>query len=100
MNSQMRLQPNDILQMEPIAGFKPGQWIVSGEVEWYNEKLDIAIFATPNREEAGFCQFFYMNDIGGIEKLTKISFEGLTPREQIESYKDTLATIISHLTEQ
>jgi hypothetical protein len=41
-----------------------------------------------------------MNDIGGIEKLTKISFEGLTPKEQIENYKDTLATVISHLTEQ
>ena len=100
MNSQMYLQPNDILKMESITGFKPGRWIVSGEVEWYNDELDIAIFGTPNQEEAGACQFRYMNDIGGVEKLTTISFEGLAPKEQIARYKDTLANIISHLTEQ
>ena len=97
MNSPMYLQPNDILKMEPIKGFKPGRYIDSGEVEWYNEELDIAIFSTPNQEEAGVCPFLYMNDIGGVEKLTTISFEGLTPKEQIAKYKDTLVTIISQL---
>jgi hypothetical protein len=94
MNNEIYLQPEQVLEMEPIMGFKPHMDSMSGTVEWVSDDLDLFVYATPNWEDEGRCPIEYYDGDDNHTYVGSISFTGRDIETQKKEYREIVTQII------
>ena len=94
MNNEIYLQPEQVLEMDPIMGFTPRMDGMSGTIEWVSDDLDLFVYATPNWEDEGRCPIAYYNDDEDYTHVGSISFVGRDIETQKKEYREIVTQII------